>query len=130
MTKTVESPLNANPRAIFIVDPQEILEHPDNMSTDPDFIPNGIIEGWVAYCMGWNGPTIIHTLSPVVIRPFSDNHGHILRNEPCIKLGESEFWFRISEPNHTDPDRKKRPCWYQSGMTLRFIRKRYIEKDE
>ena len=105
----------SNARRLFLVDPSKIVEHPPTLPTDPAEIPEGLIPGWEAYapCFDRGPDSVIGPFDPVVSRKYG---------RFCISTGDADFWYDTKDTDHTA--RPHRPCWYQSGYTLRFVAKR------
>ena len=96
-------------RRLFQKRPEEVLEHPDDLPTDTNKIPEGPIENWMAFAPRLTGDPsqITGPFQPCVTKPYDDG-------QPCIESSDgTQFWFG------TIPSV---PCWYQSGYTLRFMR--------
>jgi hypothetical protein len=106
-------------RKLFQERPENVVEHPTDLGTTD--IPEGPLEGWVAFAPRMSGDQsqIIGPFVPTIVKPYEDK-------QPCIVVVESEshdvfYWFN---PDSTDHGRPGVPCWYQSGSTLRFVKKR------
>ncbi len=97
---------------LFRVRPENILEHPTRFPTTD--IPLGEIEGWLAFAPQNNGTVI--SFVPHVIAPYEDKQRCIQTEKRNFGEGY-EFWFgdRFEGKQGT-------PCWYQSGVTLRFVK--------
>ena len=97
---------------LFRVPPADVFEHPPNLSADPKEIPIGPIEGWECYAPNFRGDDLlVLKCEPVVERNEHDG-------APFIRVGDYLFWYYPSNSSH------HRTGWYQSGQTLRFVRKR------
>lgn len=114
--------INTNPRLLFIVPPGDIHEHPPDLPTDPEQIPTGheLFKDWLVFAPDFGGHRgeFIGPVPPVVTRPYGE-----LSRELCIQVNGSDFWFGV-RPAHCCDAPTNRPCWYQSGTTLRFVRRR------
>jgi hypothetical protein len=107
------------PNRLFMVAPSEIFEHPPTLSVLKSRISDGPIVGYEAYAPRWSGggSETIGPFEAIVISKYDDL---------CIAVYdggrlESEYWYRGGKNEGGTYDR---PCWYQSGSTLRFIAKR------
>jgi hypothetical protein len=118
----VETMSRSGARRLFMVRPSEIFEHPEGMEIERDNIPDGPIGGWEAYAPNWErGPEeIIGPFTPIVSRPCSDGVPVITVQRYENDRWPTEYFFKHWNPGSDD----NRPCWYQSGATLRFIRKK------
>ncbi len=97
------------------VPPSAIVEHPPTLPTVRDLMPGGPIEGWECYAPNFgHGPdSIVGPFDPVV---------EIKYGLPYIRAGSAKFWY--GNENDKEAGRPDRPCWHQSGMTLRFLPKK------
>lgn len=94
-------------RRLMMVSPQLIYEHPPELTTESDLIESGPIEGYD--CYAW-----LYDLG-VISNPFVANVDHSLRG-PVIRSPDGTLFYFGNNYG--------RPSWYQSGVTLRFIKAR------
>lgn len=99
--------------------PSMIVEHPTHLSENPKDIPLGSIEGWRCFAPTFHGDP------STVIGPFKAEVVEV-NNYKCIVVDfgdyhKSEFFYGNTETRGRGEGYPKRPCWYQSGMTLRFL---------
>lgn len=103
---------------LFSVPADAISEHPPTLPVMAADIPEGPIVGYEAYAFGWGGdPSLI--VGP--FEPIVERRGY----HPRIKVFRSgyltEYWYGADGSCRMGG--YERPCWYQSGTTLRFIAK-------
>jgi hypothetical protein len=110
------------------VPPSAVVEHPPGLPTEHDAIPLGPIEGWDAYAPAFYGDRdravvrfdpvveVMHGAKAIVYRP----DGRPPR--PYLEGSDTAFYFQ--PPGAPASSWLDRPAWYQSGATLRFVRKR------
>jgi hypothetical protein len=106
---------------LFTVPPGLIFEHPPTLPLAGASIPAGPIAGWEAYATGFfaDSRTVFGPFAPVISRRYG---------QPCIEVrvdprGPAFYWY-IDGGGDGPAWRPRRPCWYQSGATLRFVAKR------
>lgn len=111
---------NNNVGRLFRTMPSDLYLHPDDLPTLPSLILDGPIEGWEAYAPNYHGDPsqVIGPFVPVVNRPYTDNTPVITVR--TSQFQKSEFIYNMEN----DDGQPVIPCWYQSGNTLRFIRKK------
>lgn len=101
---------------LFSVPPDQIFEHPVGFPTDPKEIPEGSIPGWEAFAFDFEDAGVYGPFLPIVKKhpygtPFIEAKEHGFR--------ATSFWY--SGGGEYD---REGSCWYRSGCTLRFIKKR------
>ena len=97
---------------IFIVPPEEIVEHPDHLPDKLSEIEPGKLEGWWVYACSFEGGHKVEAVEDPVIKV--KEHG------TYIIVGKSQYWFK--EANDGTAWGNGRCCWYQSSSTLRFVK--------
>lgn len=95
--------------------PSQFFEHPTDLPIDSDKIPNGPIAGWMVFAPEFRGDPslVVGPVQPVVERPYEDD-------QLCVKVGKTQYWYGCRD--RYGVGRPNWPCWYQSGMRLRFFR--------
>lgn len=109
-----------DPSRLFLIRPEQILEHPTDLPADPLEIPEGLFDGWMVYAANLKGdPSKVLGPFPVFIEK-ERSEGQI---RPYINIpGDYQYWLLKTEELPAWCKIEK-PCWYQSGYTLRFVRK-------
>ena len=108
--------LNGHVRRLFMVAPSEIYEHPPTLSLYTHEIEEGPIKEFEVYVCDYPGCNITYEKNPVIRARYDLSLRRLF-----IEINEMRFWYEPKD--HTKVSRYDRPCWYQSGITLRFIRK-------
>jgi hypothetical protein len=122
--------MNNTCKRLFFVPPSAVFEHPPDLPTAIDAIPVGPIEGWECYGPNWEGnpAAIVGPFNPVVVEEFGAHGTRWLYIRDNYRVhAETEYWFLESDREAIG--RPDRPCWHQSGCTLRFVRKRGVSDD-
>lgn len=121
-------------RRLFQVEPSSIVEHPTGIASPVNCVEDweysqeigsrfsvemsvGPIEGWECYALSMSSwgedKDVIGPFDAVIESPYKDGDYCITVKENNRTVG-IQYWYR---------NNGKRVMWYQSGHTLRFIKK-------
>ena len=95
---------------LFKVRPNEIFEHPPELSEINSEIPVGKLEGWRVVGYNYSNRETVVIEEPEILEVYDDKCR-------CIQIGDTQYWYSV----HREFGPKS-PMWYQSGCTLRFVK--------
>ena len=102
---------------LFLVRPDQIVEHPTDCPVVAVEIQDGPLAGWECYAIGFERDDVVGPFDPVV--------GRARDGTPTITPPGTRYAFWYTDGTKEENfEPKGRPCWHQSSQTLRFIRKR------
>jgi hypothetical protein len=104
---------------LFAVAPRDICEHPPEIPIAAERLRPGPINAYVAFAPDWDRPGGVIGPFTAVIRRNAAGTPYI---EVPSRADEEEYRFWYSR-GIGELWRPRRSCWYQSGATLRFIRR-------
>jgi len=108
---------------LFITPPDQILEHPSDLPVSIMELKDGPIEGWDCYAVDFDrGSMMLGPFTASITRNKSEFPD--VPSEPYIQVGKTYFYFHDGMTDKWQLGYCSRICWYQSGHTLRFIKKR------
>ena len=104
------------------VPPDHVVEHPTDLPTSSKDISLGPVPGWEAYAVSIRTGKVTGPILPVIKEDEATKaHRRQLYIDMEDRNGTVRYWFMCPDEDSYHGARE-RPCWYQSGATLRFVR--------
>lgn len=107
---------------LFTIHPNEIFSYPPDFPVDKKDVKEGPIEGWLCYA------PVYGTLECVECEPVVVKDGYGALADFYIQVGDCKFWHNVGNSHLSW--RPQYPSWYQSGSTLRFVRKKDEQQND